>query len=211
MWRQCGCLICKYIITCFTFTTLASQLLALCYQNEIDTKWHDKDDRHTTPLTDISWSPRFKLPWRSATPPGIIRDMYIGEFCSLPPITLNPRPSAVLGSSTTLGWAWPSLAANAATVAWHDSNTCIFISFIIIWSLLNEPVFNLTRPTTVHCLFTAQLLLVMIVRRLLLALSMMHQNDLLLLIIDSANSRRRTIITSNSWAVNRQCTVVLQC
>ena len=49
--------------------------------------------------------------------PGIIRDMYMGEFCSFPPITLNPRPSSVLGNSTTLGWAWPSLAAKAATVA----------------------------------------------------------------------------------------------
>lgn len=41
----------------------------------------------------------------------------MGEFCSFPPITLNPRPSSVFGSSTTLGWAWPSLAAKAATVA----------------------------------------------------------------------------------------------
>lgn len=42
----------------------------------------------------------------------------MGEFCSLPPMMLKPRPSSVLGSSTTLGWAWPSLAAKAATVAW---------------------------------------------------------------------------------------------
>lgn len=41
----------------------------------------------------------------------------MGEFCSLPPITLKPRPSSVLGSSTTRGWEWPSLAAKAATVA----------------------------------------------------------------------------------------------
>ena len=41
----------------------------------------------------------------------------MGEFCSFPPITLNPRPSSVFGNSTTLGWAWPSLAAKAATVA----------------------------------------------------------------------------------------------
>lgn len=46
-----------------------------------------------------------------------MRDIYIGEFCSRPPITLKPSPSSVLGNSTTLGWAWPSLAANAATVA----------------------------------------------------------------------------------------------
>ena len=45
----------------------------------------------------------------------------MGEFCSFPPITLNPRPSSVFGSSTTLGWAWPSLAANAATVAYKYS------------------------------------------------------------------------------------------
>jgi len=38
----------------------------------------------------------------SAIPPGIILEMYIGEFCSFPPITLNPSPSSVLGSSTTL-------------------------------------------------------------------------------------------------------------
>ena len=49
--------------------------------------------------------------------PGMILEMYIGEFCSLPPITLNPRPSSVFGSSTTRGCACPSLAANAATVA----------------------------------------------------------------------------------------------
>ena len=41
----------------------------------------------------------------------------MGEFCSFPPMTLNPKPSSVLGSSTTLGWAWPSEAAKAATVA----------------------------------------------------------------------------------------------
>ena len=41
----------------------------------------------------------------------------MGEFCSFPPITLNPSPSSVLGSSTTRGWAWPSAAAKAATVA----------------------------------------------------------------------------------------------
>jgi hypothetical protein len=41
----------------------------------------------------------------------------MGEFCSLPPITLNPSPSSVLGNSTTLGCACPSLAAKAATVA----------------------------------------------------------------------------------------------
>ena len=52
--------------------------------------------------------------------------MYIGEFCSLPPMTLNPRPSSVLGSSTTLGWACPSLAANAATVA------CKFFQLTVI-------------------------------------------------------------------------------
>ena len=63
------------------------------------------------------------------TIPGIIRDMYIGEFCSFPPITLNPSPSSVLGSSTTRGWAWPSLAAKAATVAY--SNLKIMYSFII--------------------------------------------------------------------------------
>lgn len=48
----------------------------------------------------------------------------MGEFCSLPPITLKPRPSSVLGSSTTRGWEWPSLAAKAATVAcWGDKCT----------------------------------------------------------------------------------------
>ncbi len=31
----------------------------------------------------------------SEYPPGIIREMYIGHFCSLPPITLKPNPSAV--------------------------------------------------------------------------------------------------------------------
>lgn len=29
----------------------------------------------TTPLTDSSWSPRFRPPWRSATPPGMMREM----------------------------------------------------------------------------------------------------------------------------------------
>ena len=55
--------------------------------------------------------------------------MYIGEFCSFPPITLNPSPSSVLGSSTTRGWAWPSLAAKAATVAYN--NVKIMYNFII--------------------------------------------------------------------------------
>lgn len=58
----------------------------------------------------------------------------MGEFCSLPPITLKPRPSSVLGSSTTRGWEWPSLAAKAATVACVGqqnlfSATCCFIMF----------------------------------------------------------------------------------
>lgn len=66
----------------------------------------------------------------------------MGEFCSLPPMMLNPRPSSVLGSSTTLGWAWPSLAAKAATVAWseeqsHDHHTeiswLIFDLFRLSW------------------------------------------------------------------------------
>lgn len=30
---------------------------------------------HTTPLTDSSWSPLFRPPWRLATPPGITREM----------------------------------------------------------------------------------------------------------------------------------------
>lgn len=73
---------------------------------------------HTTPLTESSWSPRLSPPCLSATPPGMIREIYIGEFCSFPPITLKPRPSSVFGSSTTRGCEWPSLAAKAATVAW---------------------------------------------------------------------------------------------
>lgn len=43
--------------------------------------------------------------------------MHKNVFILLPPMTLNPRPSSVLGSSTTRGWAWPSLAAKAAIVA----------------------------------------------------------------------------------------------
>lgn len=49
-----------------------------------------------------------------------MREMYMGEFCSLPPITLKPSPSSVLGSSTTRGCEWPSLAAKAATVALEE-------------------------------------------------------------------------------------------
>lgn len=57
----------------------------------------------------------------------------MGEFCSLPPMMLKPRPSSVLGSSTTLGWAWPSLAAKAATVAWsgeqsHDQHKKVYFT-----------------------------------------------------------------------------------
>lgn len=75
----------------------------------------------TTPLTERSWSPLFRPPCRSAMPPGMIREMYIGEFCSFPPIILKPRPSSVLGSSTTRGCECPSLAAKAATVAYKEN------------------------------------------------------------------------------------------
>lgn len=71
----------------------------------------------TTPLTERSWSPLFRPPCRSAIPPGMIREIYIGEFCSFPPMILKPKPSSVLGSSTTRGCECPSLAAKAATVA----------------------------------------------------------------------------------------------
>ena len=96
----------------------------------------------TIPSTESSWSPRFSPPCLSATPPGITLDIYIGEFCSLPPITLKPRPSSVFGNTTTRGWAWPSLAANAATVAYkrqHKSfilqirnNTCRLSIYVTI-------------------------------------------------------------------------------
>ena len=60
-------------------------------------KWHIEGG-------DVWWYRRgsYVGGYLSAIPPGIILEMYIGEFCSFPPITLKPRPSSVLGSSTTL-------------------------------------------------------------------------------------------------------------
>lgn len=83
-----------------------------------NTKMENRGCVLTSPFTESSWSPRLSPPLRSATPPGIIREMYIGELCSRPPMTLNPKPSSVFGNSITRGCAWPSLAAKAATVAW---------------------------------------------------------------------------------------------
>lgn len=109
--------------------------LSRCKSKSPSYHFVNQSQLHTTPLTDSSWSPLFSPPWRLATPPGITLEMQMGEFCSLPPMMLNPRPSSVLGSSTTLGWAWPSLAAKAATVAWseeqsHDHHTEInWLSF----------------------------------------------------------------------------------
>ena len=64
-----------------------------------------------TPLTDISWSPILRPPTRSATPPGLICEMQIGNFSSfptigIPPLRLKSMPSSVLENTTTRVWAW---------------------------------------------------------------------------------------------------------
>lgn len=61
----------------------------------------------------------------------------MGEFCSFPPITLNPKPWSVFGNSTTRGWACPSAAANAATVAFA-------VALVLAWNG-NQFIMSLTK------------------------------------------------------------------